>query len=228
MESPQLPSLHIPAGTQFGYRTGLAWRPRQHPLVETQAELRAGPGLHLFVAPNGSGKTTLLRTLAGLAPALRGRLAMQGQVHYFSDELRTDAELKPRTLFRAWFKGEALARAEELAEILRLNLNCPIGKLSRGNRQKVLLILAETEVAHAATSLLLMDEPLSGLDGETREVVTELWASTSPTVLRLIIMHELESVHHADSLFTIAKGVLHHATARVGSTWMETYHSLQQ
>jgi ABC-2 type transport system ATP-binding protein/manganese/iron transport system ATP-binding protein len=180
------------------------------------------------VAPNGAGKTTLLRTLAGLSPTLRGNIATNGQIHYFSDELRIDPELKPQILFRAWFKGAALNRAEELAETLRLNLRCPIGKLSRGNRQKVLLILAETEVAHAATSLLLMDEPLSGLDGETRELVTDLWASTNPTVLRLIIMHELESVHQADSLFTIARGVLHHATERVGATWMETYHSLQR
>src|SRR4051812_17322315 len=111
MASPTLPSLNIPAGTQFGYQTGLPWNRRPHPLVETQQELSAGPGLHLFVAPNGSGKTTLLRTLAGLAPALRGGLATTGQIHYFSDELRTDPELKPGTLFRAWFKGAALARA---------------------------------------------------------------------------------------------------------------------
>ena len=40
--------------------------------------------------------------------------------------LSTAGELKPRTFFRAWFKGEALTYAEEMAETLRLNLKCPI------------------------------------------------------------------------------------------------------
>jgi ABC-2 type transport system ATP-binding protein/manganese/iron transport system ATP-binding protein len=226
MSTPSSPHLHIPAGTQFGYHTGFGNR-QPHRLVEATEDLTAGPGLHLFVAPNGAGKSTLMRTLAGLAPALHGSLSTRGHIHYFSDELRSDSELKPRTLFRAWFKGAALEHAEQLADTLRLNLKCPIGKLSRGNRQKVLLIQAETEIAHAESSLLLMDEPLSGLDRETREVVTGIWAAAKPSVLRLIIIHELESVRDADSLFTIARGTLRHARERSGPSWLETYRSLQ-
>ena len=226
MSTPSSPNLYIPAGTQFGYQTGFVKR-SLHPLVEVAEDLSAVPGLHLFVAPNGAGKTTLLRTLAGLSPVLRGSLKSSGQIHYFSDDLSTDPELNPGTLFRSWFKGAALTHAQELAETLRLNLKCQIGKLSRGNRQKVLLILAETEIAHSESSLLLMDEPLSGLDRETREVVTGLWASAKSTALRLIIIHELESVREADSLFTITRGTLRHASQRVGQSWLETYRSLQ-
>jgi ABC-type multidrug transport system ATPase subunit len=226
MATSNSPHLHIPAGTQFGYRTGLPWQRRGHPLVQAAEDLSTGPGLHLFVAPNGAGKTTLLRTLAGLSAPLQGRLKTSGHVHYFSDDLKSDPELTPRTLFRAWFKGDALAYANQLADTLKLNVKTQIGKLSRGNRQKVLLILAETEIAHSESSILLMDEPLSGLDRETREVVTGLWASTKPDVLRFIIIHELESVREADSLFTIAGGTLRHARERVGPTWLETYRSL--
>jgi ABC-type multidrug transport system ATPase subunit len=221
------PQLHIPAGTAFGYYAGLPWNRRARRLVEVPEDLTTGPGLHLFVAPNGAGKTTLMRTLAGLTPPLQGRLATSGHIHYFSDELRSDPELKAGTLFRCWFKGEALTYAEELAETLRLNLKCPIGKLSRGNRQKVLLILAETEVAFSEASLLLMDEPLSGLDRETRELVTSIWAAAKPAVLRLIIIHELESVREADSLLTIVRGALRQAPRRMGDSWLETYRSLQ-
>jgi ABC-2 type transport system ATP-binding protein/manganese/iron transport system ATP-binding protein len=221
------PQLHIPAGTTFGYHTGLPWSRRPRRLVEVPEDLTAGPGLHLFVAPNGAGKTTLMRTLAGLAPALDGSVTTTGHIHYFSDDLRSDPELKPRTLFRCWFKGEALTHAEELAETLRLNLKCPIGKLSRGNRQKVLLILAETQIAFSEASLLFMDEPLSGLDRETRELVTSIWAGAKPSVLRLIIIHELESVREADTLFTIAQGKLRQAPRRMGDSWLETYRSLQ-
>lgn len=226
MSSPAL--LHIPDGTRFGYRTGPPWKRQARCLVEAEEGMSAGPGLHLLVAPNGSGKTTLLRTLAGLYPALAGGVTTSAQVHYFADELRADPEMKPRTFFRAWFKGESLASAEQLAGDLRLDLKCPIGKLSRGNRQKVLLILAEVKAAQSSASVLLMDEPLTGLDAETREQVTRLWATTNTTAMRLVIMHELECVRQADSLLTITRGRLKHATSRVGETWMNTYQTLQQ
>ncbi len=219
--------LLIPSGTRFGYRTGLPWKRTSQCLVEVAGDIHASTGLHLLVAPNGSGKTTLLRTLAGLSPALKGQVKTAAQVHYFADELRVDPEMKSRTFFRAWFKGEALASTENLADILGLNLTTPIGKLSRGNRQKVLLILAEVKAAQSESSVLLMDEPLTGLDAETREQVTQLWATASTRTMRLVIMHELECVREADSLLTIAHGQLRHATKRQGNTWMETYRTLQ-
>ncbi len=219
--------LHIPGGTRFGYRTGLPWHRAAQCLVEVAGDIQVGTGLHLLVAPNGSGKTTMLRTLAGLSPALQGQVKTTAQVHYFADELRVDPEMKSRTFFRAWFKSESLAASEKLADTLRLNLTTPIGKLSRGNRQKVLLILAEVKAAQSETSVLLMDEPLTGLDAETREQVTQLWATANTRTMRLVIMHELECVRKANSLLTIARGQLRHATERRGSTWMETYRTLQ-
>ncbi len=189
-------------------------------LVNTTAEISVGPGLHLLVAPNGSGKTTLLRTLAGLHPAIHGSPTIKGRVHYVSDELKMDGELAPRALFQAWFTNGALKQAHELAEKFKLDLKCAIGKHSRGNRQKVLLIVAETLAAHAPSTVLLMDEPFTGLDGGTRDTVAAHWAST-PSVLRLVVLHELESVGQADSLFTIAKGTLHHTRERKDRSWAE-------
>ncbi|HSJ04073.1 MAG: ATP-binding cassette domain-containing protein [Verrucomicrobium sp.] len=222
------PRLSIDAGTRFGYRTGPLWNRQTRTLVQNDAPVAVAAGLHLFVAPNGVGKTTLIRTLAGLSPTLGGQLKVEGRVLYLSDELRMDEELKPKALFRSLFRGRALDEAERLASVLKLNLACSIGKLSRGNRQKVLLIMAETRLQETGHSVLLMDEPLSGLDAETREVVTELWADASTAALRLVILHELESVSRADSLFTIRAGQLQHAASRTGATWLETYQALQK
>ena len=219
------PCLQIAVGTQFGYRAGPPWKRRSRVLVECPSEVAFGPGLHLLVAPNGSGKTTLMRTLAGLLPALQGRPAITGRIHYVSDELRMDHELTPHQLFRAWFKGPVLAHAWQLADMLKLDVRTLIGKHSRGNRQKVLLIIAEVLAAHSGSSLVLMDEPLSGLDAGTRKIVTGLWAASS-SLLRLVVLHELESVQHADSLTTITQGALRHIRQRTGSTWTETYQSL--
>lgn len=226
MKSQDSPHLHIAAGTQFGYHTGLPWNRRAKVLVQAPEAIAFGPGLHLLVAPNGAGKTTLMRTLAGLNRALSGQPVMEGCVHYVSDELRMDAELTPRLLFRSWFKGDALDHAWQLAELLKLDVRNTIGKHSRGNRQKVLLIIAETLAARSGSSLVLLDEPLSGLDAETREIVTAIWAKATG-VLRLVVLHELESVHHADTLTTITQGQLRCTRERVGQTWTETYQALR-
>lgn len=207
------PRLHLASGTQFGHVSGPPWRRTPHKLVEVTQEIAVGPGLHLLVAPNGSGKTTLLRTLAGLHAPLQGRPEIAGLVHYVADELRLDPELRPRTLFQAWFNSAALSRAHELAALFRLDVDGTIGKQSRGNRQKVTLIVAETLASCSGASVLLLDEPLTGLDAGTRATVAEHWAAT-PAVLRLVVLHEPGSVRRADSIFTIKQGTLRHVRER--------------
>ncbi|RBP36385.1 ABC transporter family protein [Roseimicrobium gellanilyticum] len=228
MASDPAPSIDIEPGTRFGYQSGPIWKKKSKVLVEAGEKVRVGPGLHLFVAPNGAGKTTLIRSLAGLLQPISGCLSVNGTVHYFADELRMDPELKPKALFRSVLGSEAREHAMKLADTLKLSVTTPISKLSRGNRQKTILILAESQLQQVKRSVLLMDEPLSGLDAETREQVVDLWAKSSTQVVRLVIMHELESVHHADSLFTIHSGALRHTSTKSGSSWMDTYHSLQK
>ncbi len=225
MSNPSIPQLHIPAGAQFGHRCGPPWRRSTRTLVTLREEITLGAGLHLLVAPNGSGKTTFLRTIAGLHPGLHGQPTISGRMHYVADELRMDPELTARALFRSWFSAEGLGKALELAELLKLDLRCDIGKLSRGNRQKVLLIVAETLAGGQESSLLLLDEPMTGLDAQTRDIVAAHWAAT-PSILRLVVLHELESVRRADSLLTITHGTLKHTREHRGAPWAETCISL--
>jgi ABC-type multidrug transport system ATPase subunit len=204
----------------------MPWKREANCLVQVREDIHAGIGLHLLAAPNGTGKTTLLRTLAGLCPTLQGHVKVYGEICYLADELRTDPEMTAGTFFRSWFKNEALASTKELACALKLSLTTPIGRLSRGNRQKVLLILAEVKAQQRKATVLLMDEPLTGLDIETREQLTQLWSKKATPAMRLVIMHEFDCVREADSLLTIARGQLCHSTER-GSSWMETYRALQ-
>lgn len=227
MSNPLKPRIQIPAGMQFGYYEGWPLNRSPVPLVESLDEVSAEAGLHLVVAPNGSGKTTVLRTLAGLREPLRGRPLVTGRVIYVSDELAMDPELPAGTLFRAWFRKDGFHRATELADRFGLNLRRPIGQLSRGNRQKVLIVIAETLAAESGASLLLLDEPLSGVDAGTREIVVTHWTQPSPSVLRLVVMHELDVVGHAASLITITGGKLRQAQGDTSLSWMDAYRRLQ-
>lgn len=128
-----------------------------------------------FLGPNGAGKTTTIRTLLDLlhptsgsarifgldsrreSVAIRGRLGnLPGDFGY--GKLATGREA---VSLLARLRGVAgLGDATALAERFRADLERPLGQLSRGNRQKIGLILA---VFHRP-ELLVLDEPTSGLD----------------------------------------------------------------
>jgi ABC-2 type transport system ATP-binding protein len=128
-----------------------------------------------FLGPNGAGKTTTIRTLLDLlhpsggsarifgldsrrdSVAIRARLGnLPGDFGFGKRGSGRDA-----LALLARLRGvESLARAEELARRFRADLERPLGQLSRGNRQKVGLILA---VFHRP-ELLILDEPTGGLD----------------------------------------------------------------
>lgn len=221
------PYLRIPIGMQFGYREGSIFNRSSVVLVESLEEVWVEAGLHLVVAQNGAGKTTVLRTLAGLHNPLKGRPLMEGRLIYISDELEMDPELTPATLFRCWFRKDSFDWAIELAERFGLDMRRPIGQLSRGNRQKVLVILGETLAFESGANLLLLDEPLSGVDSVTREVVMRHWTQTSSSLLRLVVMHELEVVKHASSLLTITRGSLQQIKGASSLSCVEAYGALQ-
>ncbi|MHA1964586.1 MAG: ABC transporter ATP-binding protein [Candidatus Thorarchaeota archaeon] len=129
-----------------------------------------------FLGPNGAGKTTTLRTLLGLIYKTSGEasvfgldsdqdsVAIRKRVAYLPGEL---GEFEGKTvrrilkyLFGLYGTKINWSRVEELAEILRLPLDRKMNNLSKGNKQKVGVVLALTP----DVELLMLDEPTSGLD----------------------------------------------------------------
>jgi ABC-2 type transport system ATP-binding protein len=128
-----------------------------------------------FLGANGAGKTTTIRTLLDLlhptsgtarlfgldsrrdSVAIRERIGnLPGDFGF--DERRTGRELLG---FLGELRGlDGLGRADDLAERFGAQLDRPLGRLSRGNRQKIGLIQA---LFHDP-ELLVLDEPTSGLD----------------------------------------------------------------
>ena len=140
-------------------------------------ELRAGEILGL-VGPNGAGKTTTLRTIAGVLPVKEGRITVAGH-DLARDEVEAKRSLRwipddPQPFdaltvvehleFTAALYGVAhwRERADELLARFELTEKRDAfgGELSRGMRQKLAFCCAWI----ARPALVLMDEPLSGLD----------------------------------------------------------------
>lgn len=128
-----------------------------------------------FLGPNGAGKTTTIRTLIGLLRPTGGSVRVFGldcwreapkvkaQVGFVSADPRLYEKMTGVAFleFMAGFRGRGtFDNAKKLAAEMDLDLHPKIRYLSRGNRQKLLLVQG---LMHDPP-LLVLDEPTGGLD----------------------------------------------------------------
>jgi NitT/TauT family transport system ATP-binding protein len=158
------------------------------------------------VGPTGCGKSTTLSLVSGLEPPSEGSVTVNGQpvrgipagVGYM---FQADAMLPWRTVLAnvasgPLWQGKSKAEANRLARdwVARVGLagfeDYYMHQLSGGMRKRV--ALAQTLVNEP--SILLMDEPFSALDVQTRALMQnellDLWSGTSAAVI--FVTHDLE------------------------------------
>ena len=153
-------------------------------------DLEIGAGeIFGFIGPNGAGKTTTIRLLLDLLRPTAGRatimgldvhrqsVAVRGLLGYLPGEFGLDPRTTGRELIRYFSRVRGLRGlgiADELAERLGLDLDLPMGRLSRGNRQKVGLIQA----LYHRPPILVLDEPTTGLDPLVQDTFLQILRET--------------------------------------------------
>jgi len=162
-----------------------------------------------LVGPNGAGKTTLMRCIAGLEQPLSGRVRVQGisveesprEVHrhlgYLSDfyglydRLSVARCLRYSALSMGMDAQPAEARVRQVAAELGLSelLQRYPTELSRGQRQRVAIGQA---IVHQP-SVLLLDEPASGLDPEARASLARLFRQLQAQGMTLVVSSHILS-----------------------------------
>lgn len=179
----------------------------------------------VLLGSTGCGKTTLLETLCGLRPLHAGNLEINGQDMQAQDPadrgigyVPQDGALFPtmtvrqQLVFALRIRRRTIAeqeqRLEELASQLALRslLDRRPHELSGGERQRVALGRALA----SKPPLLLLDEPLSSLDDETREamqvVLAEVYSTNSSTILH--VTHREEEAQALSNLIIRFDSVL--------------------
>lgn len=187
--------------------------------------VRAGE-FYALLGPNGAGKTTVLRMVAGLLQPDAGSIAVYGidtareplkaksVVAFVSDEPMVYDRLTPMEYLEfvggLWGieAGKAEARARELVGWLGLgpHANERCGGFSKGMLQKVALAGA---LVHDPR-LIILDEPLTGLDaGSARQVKDVLAGLVKTGVTVIMTTHILEVAERmAERIGVIAHGRL--------------------
>ena len=180
-----------------------------------------------LVGPNGAGKTTTLRSIAGVLPVHAGRILVCGY-----DVSRHEAEAK-RCL--AWVPDDpqpfdALTVAEHLeftAELYRVpnwrsrgaellerfeladRRDALGGELSRGMRQKLAFSCAWL----SEPRLVLLDEPLSGLDPRgirsAKQAIVDLAAQGVAVILSSHLLELVEALGHRVLVMSRGRNVFH-------------------
>lgn len=199
-----------------------------------------------LIGPNGAGKTTLLRSILGVVGIERGRVRVGGEAprrararigyvpqrHEFAWDFPISVEDAVMTgLVReiGWFRRPRQQHYDAVAEaVIRVGMGHlarrPVGELSGGQRQRVLVARALA----LRPGLLLLDEPFTGLDMPTQELLLELFrelASEGHAVL--MSTHDLAgAVHECSRLCLVNRTVIADAgpeELRDPAVWMRTF-----
>jgi ABC-2 type transport system ATP-binding protein len=176
-----------------------------------------------FLGPNGAGKTTTIRTLLDMIRPTSGKATIFGydaqqetqkihnKIAYLPGELgfpkNWTAQRIIQYMFKLYNRSINWSEVKQLGNQLSLDLDKKVNELSKGNKQKIGIILTLVP----DVDLLILDEPTSGLDplikNEFYKLLAEKQAQSNCTVF--LSSHQLEEVEKvAHRVGIINKGKL--------------------
>ena len=188
-----------------------------------RVNLAIEPGITSLVGPNGAGKTTLMNLMTGLLRPTKGNLSVLGvtpsdaetfyrnigycpQFDSFPKGLSGYQLISSMMAVHGYGRQEAKARAWTVIEKVGMKdaAQRRIAGYSKGMRQRIKLALA---IAHDP-KVLVLDEPLNGLDPMARAEVIELFRDRSESGMHVVIsshiLHEVDLI--SDRIVMMSSG----------------------
>ena len=181
-----------------------------------------------IIGPNGAGKSTLMKAMLGLVSVSSGRAIYQkkelidgldvvayvpqrSQIDWTYPATVWDVVLMGRVRKTGWFRRfSSVSRRVAMEALERVGMSefrdRPIGKLSRGQQQRVFLARALTE----ETEIFLFDEPLAGIDKKTEAVIFKILHELADACkIVLVVHHDLgEAITNFDDLILLNRELI--------------------
>jgi ABC-2 type transport system ATP-binding protein len=190
-----------------------------------KVNLKIGPGITSLVGPNGSGKTTLMNLMTGLIRPTRGDIEVLGarpddaEKFYSTVGYCTQFDTYPKGItgfgliasllrLHGFSRRDADERAWKAIDDVHMTdaAHRRVAGYSKGMRQRIKLALA---LAHHPT-VLVLDEPLNGLDPMARAESIALFQKLAASGLYVIvsshILHEVDII--SDSVVMMSNGYI--------------------
>ena len=156
-----------------------------------------------LLGPNGHGKTTLIKTLSGLLSKDKGKVLIDGKrigvgtkklVSYLPERSYLSPEMKIKevvSFFQEFYEDFDAKKADAMLGELSLDKESKLKSLSKGNREKVQLIMVMSRKA----KLYLLDEPMGGVDPAARDYILKTIISNySEDATVIISTHLIQDV----------------------------------
>ena len=196
-----------------------------HEVALMDVSLNIQPGRIIgLLGPNGSGKTTIIKLINGLLQPSLGNIYIHGQlpspaskkvVSYLPDTTYLSENIKISdaiSYFQDFYSDFNVQRAYQLLNDLHLHPNQKLNSLSKGNKEKVQLILVMSREA----DLYVLDEPIGGVDPAARDyILRTIIQNRRPNSSVLISTHLIADIEQVlDEAIFINKGriLLHENT----------------
>ena len=156
-----------------------------------------------LLGPNGRGKTTFIKIINGLLTADEGDIKVSGEqigieskkiISYLPDRTYLADWMKVKDIvgmFDDFYKDFSREKAEDMLKRLNINEDDRLKTLSKGNKEKVQLILVMSRQAQ----LYLLDEPIGGVDPAARDyILNTIITNYNPDASVVISTHLISDV----------------------------------
>lgn len=199
---------------------------RKIALADFSAEFETGKIIGLL-GPNGSGKTTLIKILAGLLTTEEGVVRIDKKpigvdtkriVSYLPERPYLSSAFRVKDIIRTFeefYEDFDKGVAEQMLQSLHIDTKSRIASLSKGNREKVQLVMVMSRRA----KVYLLDEPMGGVDPAARDFILKtILNNYNEEACVLISTHLISDVEKIlDEVIFIKDGelVLHESVDRI-------------
>lgn len=182
-----------------------------------------------LLGPNGSGKTTLIKIASGILSASGGEVLAGGnkigieskkivsylpERPYFSPGMKVSETIK---FFKDFYSDFSEDAAAEMLKSLGIKMDSKIRTLSKGNREKVQLVLVMSRKA----KLYLLDEPMGGVDPAARDFILKTilmnYNEEAGVIISTHLISDVEKVLDDVVFIRNGKMVLHESVDQIRS-----------